>query len=230
MSVCVSVCLIRCKISWILFHCDCLHIYKWKRWVCDFSFGWRTHLFLVHCCKHSWLLDFVPVTSTFCHVDLFHFCVGLTQHQQQTLLTVCHALCLVGAWLSCRIAECQSLSFGVDDTFSCTVKKERSSRIVSPWSWRQTLLWRQDYLTPSQSQGLQEVWTASPYLSLNRVASFGHHRWLHKQFPPFFSVLRCSLGVGEVWTGLPIPWCCHEIRRKHMTLCSSHFILEETEG
>ena len=27
--------------------------------------------------------------------------------------------------------------------------------------------------------------------------SFGHHRWLHNQFPPFFSVLLCPLGLSE---------------------------------
>ena len=26
----------------------------------------------------------------------------------------------------------------------------------------------------------------------------GHHRWPHNQFPPFFSVLHCPLGLGEL--------------------------------
>ena len=28
--------------------------------------------------------------------------------------------------------------------------------------------------------------------------SLGHHRWLHNQFPPSFSVLPCPLGHGEL--------------------------------
>ena len=26
----------------------------------------------------------------------------------------------------------------------------------------------------------------------------GHHRWFHNQFPPFFSLLHCPLGLGEL--------------------------------
>ena len=28
--------------------------------------------------------------------------------------------------------------------------------------------------------------------------SFWHHRWIRNQFPPFFPVLHCSLGLGEL--------------------------------
>ena len=34
--------------------------------------------------------------------------------------------------------------------------------------------------------------------------SLGHHRWLHNQFPPFFSVLHCPRGLGELQTS-PFP-------------------------
>ena len=30
------------------------------------------------------------------------------------------------------------------------------------------------------------------------VGSLGHHWWFHDQFPPFFSVLQCPLGLGEL--------------------------------
>ena len=36
------------------------------------------------------------------------------------------------------------------------------------------------------------------HLSLNRGESLGHYRWLHNQFPPFFPVLHCPLGLGEL--------------------------------
>ena len=44
--------------------------------------------------------------------------------------------------------------------------------------------------------------------------SLGHHRWFRNQFPPFFSVLHCPLGLGEfqacpfsdvVFPPLPLP-------------------------
>ena len=35
------------------------------------------------------------------------------------------------------------------------------------------------------------------HLSLNQ-GFWGHHRWLHNQFPPFFPVLHCPLGLGEL--------------------------------
>ena len=39
--------------------------------------------------------------------------------------------------------------------------------------------------------------TSSPSPIDSPRGSLGYHRWLHNPFPPFFSVLRCPLGLGE---------------------------------
>ena len=38
----------------------------------------------------------------------------------------------------------------------------------------------------------------SPFTYPQLLGSLGHHRWLHNQFPPFFLILHCPLGLGEL--------------------------------
>ena len=48
--------------------------------------------------------------------------------------------------------------------------------------------------------------TEWPHLCLNYKELYGHHRWLHNQFPPFF----CSPLPSGTWQtlGLSTPCCC----------------------
>ena len=39
--------------------------------------------------------------------------------------------------------------------------------------------------------------SSSSYI-LSLRGSFGHHKWFHNQFPPFFPVLHCPLGLDEL--------------------------------
>ena len=60
--------------------------------------------------------------------------------------------------------------------------------------------------SPSESQNYTHVSKCQSIiiiilstLSVPRLRrSYRHHRWFHNQFPPFFSVLHCLLGLGEL--------------------------------
>ena len=53
-------------------------------------------------------------------------------------------------------------------------------------------------LAPTKLRNVDPLYGFLPSPILSLQGSLGHHGWLHNQFPPFFSVLHCPLGLGEL--------------------------------
>ena len=71
-----------------------------------------------------------------------------------------------------------------------TINQSSPPPFLCVYTYKKTTYTHQRSSSPQQSS----MDSPSPWL----WGLLGHHRWLHNQFPPFFSVLHCLLGLEKL--------------------------------